>query len=206
MTGMRSMSWGLEILTWWEPLVRPGIRKLALQRSKEINRERRGELNLLLTRCLQLWSAAETWRVPISPASNRAVVRERKWEDHPAVKSWWCESTWKVKIYHNDLHKKNLKRSFILKLQTENGLLECHDLCASFLEDQVANLLLHPAPLHQEARDFLLQEVHVVFWEQDNERFMKIHDEKEVKEVLDKSNILAAPVLYISSLLSYHED
>ena len=51
---------GLDILTWWELLVKPGIRKLALQRSKEINRERRGELNLLLlrqaylTRLLQL--------------------------------------------------------------------------------------------------------------------------------------------------------
>ena len=51
---------GLDILTWWMLLVKPGIRKLALQRSKEINRERRGELNLLmlrqayLTRLLQL--------------------------------------------------------------------------------------------------------------------------------------------------------
>ena len=38
---------GLDILTWWEVLVKPGIKKLALQRSKELNRERRGELNLL---------------------------------------------------------------------------------------------------------------------------------------------------------------
>ena len=41
---------GLDILTWWESLVKPGIKKIALQRSKEMNRERRGELNLLLIR------------------------------------------------------------------------------------------------------------------------------------------------------------
>ena len=41
---------GLDILTWWELVAKPGIRKLALQRSKEMNRERRGELNLLLLR------------------------------------------------------------------------------------------------------------------------------------------------------------
>ena len=39
---------GLDVLTWWELMVKPGIKKLAIQRSKEINRERRGELNLLL--------------------------------------------------------------------------------------------------------------------------------------------------------------
>ena len=41
---------GFDILTWWEVLVKPGIRKLAIKRSKEMNRERRGELNLLLLR------------------------------------------------------------------------------------------------------------------------------------------------------------
>jgi hypothetical protein len=41
---------GLDILTWWEVLVKPGIKKLAIKRSKELNRERRGELNLLLLR------------------------------------------------------------------------------------------------------------------------------------------------------------
>jgi hypothetical protein len=41
---------GLDILPWWELVVKPGIRKLAMQRGKEINRAKRGELNLLLLR------------------------------------------------------------------------------------------------------------------------------------------------------------
>ena len=39
---------GLEVLQWWELVVKPGIKKLAMQRSKELNRESRGQLNLLL--------------------------------------------------------------------------------------------------------------------------------------------------------------
>ena len=41
---------GLGVLKWWEMLVKPGIKKLAIQRSKELNWEKRGELNLLLLR------------------------------------------------------------------------------------------------------------------------------------------------------------
>ena len=41
---------GLHVLKWWEILVKPGVRKLAIQRSKELNREKRGQLNLMLLR------------------------------------------------------------------------------------------------------------------------------------------------------------
>ena len=41
---------GLEVLPWWEIMVKPGIKKLAIQRSKEINQEKKEEINLLLLR------------------------------------------------------------------------------------------------------------------------------------------------------------
>ena len=41
---------GLDILVWWELIVKPGIKKLAIHRSKELNREKHGQLNLLLLR------------------------------------------------------------------------------------------------------------------------------------------------------------
>ena len=41
---------GMEVLQWWELVVKPGVRKLAMKRSKEINQERRGELNMLMLR------------------------------------------------------------------------------------------------------------------------------------------------------------
>ena len=39
---------GLDILTWWEFVVKPGVRNIALGRRKELNKEKRGELNMLL--------------------------------------------------------------------------------------------------------------------------------------------------------------
>ena len=35
---------GVDVLIWWEKLVKPGIRKLALERSKELKKERRGSV------------------------------------------------------------------------------------------------------------------------------------------------------------------
>ena len=41
---------GLSVISWWEMIVKPGVRKITMDRSKELNRERRGELNLLILR------------------------------------------------------------------------------------------------------------------------------------------------------------
>ena len=49
-TWKRIKSFGMETLQWWEVIVKPGIVKLAKSRSKQITRERKEELNLLLVR------------------------------------------------------------------------------------------------------------------------------------------------------------
>ena len=41
---------GLDLLSWWELIVKPGVRKLLIERGKEMNKERSGLLNLLLLR------------------------------------------------------------------------------------------------------------------------------------------------------------
>ena len=41
---------GLDTLSWWELIVKPGIRKLLIERGKELNKERTGKLNLLMLR------------------------------------------------------------------------------------------------------------------------------------------------------------
>ena len=99
----------------------------------------------------------------------------------------------KVRIYHHDLHKKHLKRSSILKLETEVGLKEGHQQCASYLEQQVADLLTNPALLDQAARDVLLEEVEHVFSAEDNEKFLSLPSLSDVKKRVSASNLLAAP-------------
>ena len=61
------------------------------------------------------------------------------------------------------------------------GLLEGHSPCASYLENQVGDLLLNPAPLDNDARQCLLDEVERVYTEQDNEKLKVAQDEKELK-------------------------
>ena len=80
----------------------------------------------------------------------------------------------KVRIYHHDLHKKHVKRSSILKLQTEEGIIEGHAKCAAFLESQVSNLLLNPGIQDMAAREAMLQEVDIVFTEQDNMKLLNL--------------------------------
>ena len=43
-------SFGLNVIPWWEIVVKPGVKQLAIQRSKEMNKTKRGEINLLFLR------------------------------------------------------------------------------------------------------------------------------------------------------------
>ena len=45
-----------------------------------------------------------------------------------------------------------MKKSSILKLETEEGVIEGHDSCAKYLEDIVGDLLLEPAKLDKNAQ------------------------------------------------------
>ena len=190
---------GLDVLTWWELVVKPGVKKLAMKRSKELNWQRRGEINLLLIqqayiakklmdgdlnqynqlRCVQVeivqWYEKQSERVIMQSRSDEVDTNE------------------KVRIYHHELHKKHIKRSSILKLQTDEGIKEGHGECASYLEDQVGQLLLYPGVLDSVARHVMLQEVDKVFTDQDNSKLLSMPTPDEVRKVLAKSNLSAAP-------------
>ena len=103
------------------------------------------------------------------------------------------DSSESVRIYHHELHAKHIRKSTILKLKTESGTLEGHYACAKYLENEVGNLLLHPASLDEAAQDALLQEVRPVFTDEDNAMLMKTPSPEEVKESLFSANANAAP-------------
>ena len=86
-----------------------------------------------------------------------------------------------------------MKRSSILKLSTENGIIEGHQQCSEYLEQQVADLLLTPAPNDSSAQFILLDEVLKVFSEKDNESLLAIPELKDVKNVVEEANHYAAP-------------
>ena len=99
----------------------------------------------------------------------------------------------KVRIYHHELHRKSIRKSSILKLETTSGILEGHKSCAEFLEKTVEDLLLQPAHLDQAAQDTLLAEVDPVFSDSDNTKLLKTPSKIEVFETLAASNLHAAP-------------
>ena len=153
----------LGTLYWWEKLVKPGINKIALQRSKEINKARREELNLLLLRQLYLTRKLVLFGHGDQLGELQAV--------HLLIDRWYNKESEKIQhqsrvnefqenekssIYHHELHKKIVKKSSILKLQTESGLILGHTACATYLEQTVEDLLLHPGDLDLLSQQILL--------------------------------------------------
>ena len=101
-----------------------------------------------------------------------------------------------VRIYHHEIQQKNIKRSPILKLQTEQGLIESHFKCADYLEKSVSSFLLFPPNLYPSAQARLLNEVKPVFTEEDNRMLLTPPSQEEVKEVLwsKKSSPASSPL------------
>ena len=117
---------GVPVLTWWEVLVKPGVRNLAIQRTKEVNRERRAHLNLLMMRQSYL-----TRKVKLGEGACLAPLREIQLR----IENWFAaevekikhqsrvddiQQSEKVRIHHHEIHQRNVKRSAILKLNTKD--------------------------------------------------------------------------------------
>ena len=196
---VRSFQTGSGILSWWEHLVKPGIRKLALDRNKEMNICRKEVLNLLLIRQAYL-----TRKLQQGLTNKLGELKEV----HILIEAWYHQESEKVQhqsrldefqrdekttLYHHELLRKVIKKSSILKLQTDHGLLEGHEQCSEYLEKTVEDLLLNPAALDEVAQDILLNELDVVFTEQDNKKFLTSPTKDKVLKVISGSNLLAAP-------------
>ena len=192
-------SLGVPVLNWWEGLVKPGIKRLAINRSKEMNKEKRGELNLLLLRQAYLTRKLHGGNFQKLAELKTVQLKIIQWYEsscekvkHQARMEEVTESE-KVSIYHHDLHQKHIRKSSILKLETDNGIIEGHHACADFLEKAVGELLLHPAELDNAAQARLLNEVETVFTEEDNAMLCSPPSQQDVKDVLSNSNLHAAP-------------
>ena len=172
-------SFGLHVLPWWENLVKPGVRKLAQKRSRELNRINKEELNLLRLRQIYLNRKivmGDTWRLGELKSVHTSI---EQWYHKESSKIKYQsqadehQSEEKVRVYHHDLHRKQIKKSSILKLETPSETLLGHQACAEYLEQTVEDLLLHPAQLNQAAQDNLLAEVLPVFPEADNQKLQE---------------------------------
>ena len=134
-------AFGMNTLLWWEVVVKPGIRKLGMLRGKQMAKVSRAELNLLLVRQAYLNKKVKQ--------GNTNKLTELK-TVHGLIQQWYqnqCDKiknqsrasefqeSEKVTIYHHEIHKKKIRKSAILKLQTPSGVLEGHSQCANYLEN-----------------------------------------------------------------------
>lgn len=204
---------GLEVLTWWELVVKPGLREIALNRSKVMNRERRGELNMLLIQqaylVKKLCSGTNSLSILTDLSCVQASIREwyqkqSKKIQHQSRKDEFQTSE-NTRIYHHEIHQKKISKSSILKLDTEKGLIEGHDKCAAYLEQVVRELLSFPADLDPTAQDTLLAEVAEVFTEADNSMLKTLPSKEEIFNNLKNSNLKASAGTDGISALVYKE-
>ena len=154
---------GLDILTWWEEFVKPNIKRLLIQRGKEVARDRRGLLNYLLIR--QAYLVRKVQKGYVQKLGELKTVQSE-------IQNWYAKECEKIKIkskvdeinaaenvriYHHQIHQKKIKKSAILKLEIDKSTqIVGHAACASFLENTVAQLLQVPAVLDGKAQELLL--------------------------------------------------
>ena len=189
----------IDIVSWWELIVKPGIKKLLINRGKEINQQKKGRLNLLLIRQAYL----------VSKMHNGGLHKLRELtEVKSEINSWYIQEAEKVRlqsrceeidspedtrVYHHELHKKQIKNSSILKLETELGTLHGHADCATYLEDKVKEILVNPPDLCSDSQEELLKSVKSVFTDAVNLLLDRVPTKEEVKNSLWSSKLHAAP-------------
>ena len=170
-----------------------------MERGKELNKERRGSLNLLLVRQAYLTRKIQLGIMSRFTELRTVQLQIEDWYDQECAKISLqsraddIQQSEKIRIYHHEIHQKLIKKSSILKLETEQGILQGHEACAQYLENSVGDLLLPPAILDPVAQEALLSEVTPVFTEADNEMLCKVPAKEEYKEIIWDSNQHAAP-------------
>ena len=190
---------GVPVMTWWEVLIKPGIKKLAIERGKEISRERRAFLNLLMMRQSFLTKKVQEGFPEYLPSLRETQLRIQNWFEAEVQKVKYqtrvddIQESEKVRIYHHEIHQKHYKRSSILKLETGDGFVEGHRACSLHLQQVMSELLENPALLDVEAQGVLLNDVKEVFTPEDNRMLASEVTKDEVKESIFSANLHAAP-------------
>ena len=102
-------------MIWWENIVKPGIKKLALKRGRDIFKARHEELNLLRLRQSFLHRkliGGQTWRLPEIKSINSSI------------NMWYQRESQKVKfqsqVYEFQQNERNLR--FLVSEELSNDV------------------------------------------------------------------------------------
>ena len=116
---------GLDLLSWWEYIVKPGVKKLLIERGKELNKDRYGQLNLLMLKQSYFVSKIQRGDSGKLAELKQVQLEIQMWHETECEKikiqarSEEMDSSEKVRIYHHELHAKHIRKYSILKLKSE---------------------------------------------------------------------------------------
>ena len=115
--------------------MKPGLKKLLLERGKEITKAKRGELNLLLLQQSYLVRKIQSgYYNELGGLKTVQLEIENLYKNDCAkvklqARAGKIDNNESVRIYHHELRRKQIKRTSILKLDTGSGIVEGHDNC-----------------------------------------------------------------------------
>ena len=188
----------LPLLVWWD-LLKKDIRQAAKQIGKERAKEKKSTLNFLMLAQAHLSKKVSKGELDFLPKLKSVQLQINKWFDDLAEKiklhsrAQDMQESEKVRIFHYEQFYRTNNRSSITKLKTSAGIIEGHDKCAKFLNNEVASLFGKEVELDEEAQEELLDEVEPVFTPDDNEMLQAEISDEEVKMSLHRSNKKASP-------------
>ena len=188
-----------DILDWWEFMIKPGIRRIAIKYSRIINKRKNGRLNLLLLKqihfCKMLRSGKNEFYVKLK--SINLEIKNYYEEEAKSIQLLInmrdVSESEKTNIFHHSLHRKKIQKSAIIKIQEEGNIFLGHKACSDFIQNKVAELLENPIEYNKVYQEELLKEISQVFSEEDNLALTKIPVKTELYETLKNSNLMAAP-------------
>ena len=121
---------GAATIGWWERVVKTEIKRLGIERARNLAQEQREHLDLLMLH--QRYLSTKLQGGDLSMLGELKLVNERITRHYQDIcqkiklQTRVCEfqEEEKVGIYHHELHKRIVKKSSILRLDIESGIFE----------------------------------------------------------------------------------
>ena len=110
-------------MDWWEYLVKPKIREIAIFHSREINKNKTGRLNLLILKQLHFSKMVRLGNQDFEVQLKSTNVDIKNFFEEEAkslqllINMRDTTESKKTNIYHHSLHRKKVQRSSINKIQ-----------------------------------------------------------------------------------------
>ena len=128
------------VLDTWDYIIKPGIRRLARERQKEMKKDLKGRLtvlNLLQGRYTERLHSGDLAALQCLKVTQREISDFYKAMSDKIIlegKADNADKSEKTRIYHHSILQTKIKWTYIGKLETEEGWKVGHDDCAKFLE------------------------------------------------------------------------